>query len=112
MAHKGNVALVAAAAVIALGGAVVLRGLGVEPVPTIFYLLAWYPTLLLLDALVAMRGGPSLWDHPRETAARLWWSVVIWCVFGAINFGLRDWYYVFAPARQWQRGPGVSTSVA
>ena len=97
---------------IALGGAVVLRGLGVEPVPTVFYLLAWYPTLLLLDALVAMRGGPSLWDRPRETAAMLGWSVVIWCVFEAINFRLRDWYYVFAPASQWQRWLGVSISFA
>ena len=96
----------------ALAGAVVLRGLGVEPVPTIFYLLAWYPTLLLLDALVAQRGGPSLWDRPRETVAMLWWSVVIWCVFEAINFRLRDWYYVFAPASQWQRWLGVSISFA
>lgn len=108
MAHKGN----AAVAVIALAGAVVLRALGVEPVPTVFYLLAWYPTLLLLDALVAMRGGPSLWDRPRETAAMLGWSVVIWCVFEAINFRLRDWYYVFAPASQWQRWLGVSISFA
>ena len=112
MAHKGNVALVAAAAVTALAGAAVLRGLGVEPVPTIFYLLAWYPTLLLLDALVAMGGGPSLLGRPRETAAMLGWSVVIWCVFEAINFRLRDWYYVFAPASQWQRWLGVSVSFA
>ena len=104
--------MTAAAAVTALAGAVVLRGLGVEPVPTVFYLLAWYPTLLLLDALVAMRGGPSLLDRPRETAAMLGWSVVIWCVFEAINFRLRDWYYVFAPASQWQRWLGVSVSFA
>src|SRR5256886_13221416 len=110
MAHKGNVALVAA--VTALAGAVVLRGLGVEPVPTVFYLLAWYPTLLLLDALVAAKGGPSLWDQPRDTAAMLWWSVVIWCGFEALSFRLRDWYYVFVPASPWQRWLGISVSFA
>ena len=96
----------------ALAGAVVLRRLGVEPVPTVFYLLAWYPTLLLLDALVAWKGGPSLWDQPRDTAAMLGWSVVIWCGFETLNFRLRDWYYVFAPASLWQRWAGVSISFA
>src|SRR2546425_476272 len=108
MAHK-TIAIGAAAA---LAGAVVLRRLGVEPVPTVFYLLAWYPTLLLLDAVVAAKGGPSLWDQPRDTAAMLWWSVVIWCGFEALNFRLRDWYYVFVPASPWQRWLGISVSFA
>src|SRR6266540_2203155 len=89
---------IAIGAAVALAAAVVLRRLGVEPVPTVFYLLAWYPTLLLLDAVVAAKGGPSLWDQPRDTAAMVWWSVVIWCAFEALNFRLRDWYYVFVPA--------------
>jgi len=108
MAHK-TIAIGAAAA---LAGAVVLRRVGVEPVPTVFYLLAWYPTLLLLDALVAVKGGPSLWVRPRDTAAMLWWSVVIWCGFEALNFRLRDWYYVFVPASPWQRWLGISASFA
>src|SRR5213083_1465719 len=108
MAHK-TIAIGAAAA---LAGAVVLRRLGVEPVPTVFYLLAWYPTLLLVNALVAAKGGPSLWDQPRDTAAMLWWSVVIWCGFEALNFRLRDWYYVFVPASPWQRWLGISASFA
>src|SRR5438445_13687601 len=100
MAHKST----AVGAAVALAGAVVLRRLGVEPVPTVFYLLAWYPTLLLLDALVAWKGGPSLWDHPRDTAAMLGWSVVIWCGFENLNVRLRDGYYVFArssPSQRW-----------
>jgi Domain of unknown function (DUF4332) len=109
MAHKAIIAIASAAA---LAGAVVLRRFGVEPVPTVFYLLAWYPTLLLLDALVALRGGPSLWDAPREGAAMLGWSVVIWCAFEALNFRLQDWYYVFVPASRWQRWLGVSASFA
>ena len=103
MAHKS----IAVGAAVALAGAVVLRRLGVEPVPTVFYLLAWYPTLLLLDALVAWKGGPSLWDQPRDTAAMLGWSVVIWCGFETLNLRLRDWYYVFAPAIPWQRWAGI-----
>src|SRR3989442_3974008 len=108
MAHKST----AVGAAVALAGAVVLRRLGVEPVPTVFYLLAWYPTLLLLDALVAWKGGPSLWDQPGTAAGRRGWSVVIWCGFETLNFRLRDWYYVFAPASPWQRWAGVSISFA
>src|SRR3989442_6923370 len=108
MVHKR----IAIGAVAALAAAVVLRRLGVEPVPTVFYLLAWYPTLLLLDAVVAAKGGPSLWDQPRDTAAMLWWSVVIWCGFEALNFRLRDWYYVFVPASPWQRWLGITVSFA
>src|SRR5436190_1576267 len=108
MSHKS----IAVGAAVALAGAVALRRFGVEPVPTVFYLLAWYPTLLLLDALVAWKGGPSLWDQPRDTAAMLGWSVVIWCGFETLNFRLRDWYYVFAPASLWQRWAGVSISFA
>src|SRR5207245_5784729 len=108
MAHKS----IAVGAAVALAGAVVLRRLGVEPVPTVFYLLAWYPTLLLLDALVAWKGGPSLWDQPRDTAAMLGWSVVIWCGFETFNFRLRDWSYVFSSWSMWQRWAGVSISFA
>src|SRR2546430_8742663 len=104
MSHKS----IAVGAAVALAGAVALRRLGVEPVPTVFYLLAWYPTLLLLDALVAWKGGPSLWDQPRDTAAMLGRSVVIWCGSEPFNFRLPDWDSVFAPASLGQPLAGLS----
>src|SRR5438309_1840916 len=83
MAHKS----IAVGAAVALAGAVVLRRLGVEPVPTVFYLLAWYPTLLLLDALVAWKGGPSLWDQPRDTEPLLYRVDPQQSLFGDIGRG-------------------------
>src|SRR5205809_1829151 len=42
----------------------------------------------------------------------LWWSAVIWLVFEAINFRLRDWYYVCLPAGRLERWLGITVSLA
>jgi Domain of unknown function (DUF4332) len=92
--------------------AAVLRAYEVPPVPTWFYVLAWYPTLVMLDQTVVLLGGESLSARPRELAAMLWWSVVIWLVFEALNFRLQDWYYVFLPAGRLERWIGITVSLA
>jgi len=84
----------------------------VPPVPTWFYALAWYPTLLILDQVVVLRGGESLLARPRALVTMLWWSAVIWFVFEAINFRLQDWYYVFLPASLPERWIGITLSLA
>jgi len=92
-----------AAAAVVLIAAVLLLGYEIPPVPTWFYVLAWYPTLVILDEVVVVLGGESLLARPREPATMLWWSAVIWLVFEAINFRLLDWYYVFLPAGRLER---------
>ena len=107
---RSGFALVAAVA--ALAAALVLLRLDVPPVPTWFYVFAWYPTLVILDALVARLGGTSLLARPRELGGMLWWSAVIWFLFEALNFRLQDWYYVFLPDHRVERWLGITLSLA
>ncbi|HEX9486208.1 MAG TPA: helix-hairpin-helix domain-containing protein [Gemmatimonadales bacterium] len=101
-----------ATAAVVLIAAVLLRAYEIPPIPTWFYVLAWYPTLIILDEVVLLLGGESLLARPRELAVMLWWSAVIWFVFEAINFRLRDWYYVFLPAGRLERWLGITVSLA
>ncbi len=95
-----------------LVAAVLGLALQVPPVPTWFYDLAWWPTLVILDTLVVRRGGASVFARPRRFAAMLWWSAAIWFVFEAINFRLQNWYYVFLPAHPLERWVGITLSFA
>jgi len=97
---------------VVLIAAVLLRAYEIPPIPTWFYVLAWYPTLVILDDVVVLLGGESLLARPREVAVMLWWSAVIWFVFEAINFRLQDWYYVFLPAGRVERWLGITVSLA
>ena len=101
-----------ATAAVVLIAAVLLLGYEIPPVPTWFYVLAWYPTLVILDEVVVLLGGESLLARPHELVVMLWWSVVIWLLFEAINFRLRDWYYVFLPAGRLERWLGITVSLA
>jgi predicted flap endonuclease-1-like 5' DNA nuclease len=92
--------------------AVVLLHYEIAPVPTWFYVFAWYPTLVIIDQVVALLGGGSLFARPRELVAMLWWSAVLWFVFEAINLRLEDWYYVFLPASRLERWVGITVSLA
>lgn len=99
------------AAAVALLVAAALAYYDVPPFPTWFYVFAWYPTLLILDQLVMLRGGESLLAEPRTLAAMLGWSAVIWFLFEAINFRLQNWYYVFLPASLPARWIGITLSL-
>src|ERR1043166_9889292 len=107
---KARARLATAAAV--LIAAVALLHYEIPPVPTWFYVLAWYPTLVALDQVVVLLGGESLLARPPELAAMLWWSAVIWFLFEAINFRLQNWYYVFLPPHRLDRWVGVTISLA
>jgi len=101
-----------ATAAVVLIAAVLLLAYEIPPIPTWFYVLAWYPTLVILDEVVVLLGGESLLARPREVAVMLWWSAVIWLLFEVINFRLRDWYYVFLPASRLERWLGITVSLA
>ncbi|MFQ5702387.1 MAG: DUF4332 domain-containing protein [Gemmatimonadales bacterium] len=97
---------------VAIATSWLLLYLNVEPVPTWFYVFAWYPTLALLDAIATRTDDRSsaLW-HP-STISVLAWSAVIWLVFEAANLRLRNWYYVFLPQHGWERWSGILLSFA
>src|SRR5256886_13084203 len=111
-AGRGVTRVRLATAELVLIAAVLLRGYEMPPVPTWFYVLAWYPTLVIVDEVGVVLGGESLLTRPRELAVMLWWSAVIWLLFEAINFRLRDWYYVFLPAGRVERWLGILVSLA
>jgi hypothetical protein len=100
------------AAALAVIAAFVLRDLEVPPVPTWFYVFAWYPTLVALDLVVWGLGGDSLLVRPRVLAAMLWWSSIIWFLFEALNLRLENWYYVFLPTNPVERWVGITVSFA
>ncbi|HEY2510622.1 MAG TPA: hypothetical protein VGI39_07195, partial [Polyangiaceae bacterium] len=111
-ASRQTLVMALAAALAALMAGVLLLHFQVGPVPTWFYVFAWYPTLVIMDVLVVRLGGKSLLARPSVLVPMLWWSAVIWFLFEAINFRLDDWYYVFLPANRSERWMGVTASFA
>lgn len=70
----------------------------IEPLPTYWYLFAWYPLLLVLDALAMRRRGTSLLvDRPLASLCLFAWSVPFWLFFELLNLRLENWFYVDAP---------------
>ncbi len=104
--------MVTAIALLLLATASVLLAMGIEPVPTWFYVFAWYPTLVLLDGAARRGGRPRLLAQPARAAVIGCWSIVVWLVFEAANFRLMNWYYVFLPAHPVERWAGIALSFA
>lgn len=97
----------------AIGTAWLLLLLDVPPVPTWFFVFAWYPTLVLLDALASRLGHERpLYRGGWRSLSLLAWSPIVWLLFEALNFRLRNWYYVFLPAHDVERWAGVTLSFA
>lgn len=99
--------------IVGIAAAWALLVAGVEPVPTWFYVLVWYPTLTLADGIASRirNERPLLW-RPGLTASLFLWSPLIWLVFEAINFRIANWYYVFLPANPVERWTGIVISFA
>ena len=96
-----------------IAGTWVLLLLQVDPVPTWFYVFAWYPTLVLLDNLSSSLGKrPPILRDPSRTISLFGWSALIWLVFEAANFRLQNWYYVFLPHAAVERWGGILLSFA
>ena len=90
----------------------VLLLLRVEPVPTWFYVFAWYPTLVLLDSLATRLDGRPRMLRQRPMVYVFLWSPVVWLLFEAANFRLDNWYYVMLPHAAWERWAGIILSFA
>ena len=90
----------------------ILLLLQVNPVPTWFYVFAWYPTLVLLDAIgTRFDGRPTmLWRRPMLYV--FLWSPVVWFFFEVANFRLNNWYYILLPHAAWERWCGIVLSFA
>jgi hypothetical protein len=103
----------AAASLVAFVAAWILLALRVDPVPTWFYVFAWYPTLGVFDALASRRAGARpILQRPLTALSLLGWSAPIWLLFEAANLRLRNWYYVFLPDHPVERWAGILISFA
>jgi hypothetical protein len=105
--------MTAVLAVMAFVAAWVLLFLDVDPVPIWFYVLAWYPVLVLADDVTRRLGqAPSVFRTPTLGLSLFGWSAIVWLVFEVANFRLRNWYYVFLPAGDIERWVGILVSFA
>lgn len=112
-APRPRPALVAVPAFLFLAMATLLMLRRVEPFVNCYYISAWYPTLLLLDAAVAARTGQYyVLARPRFAISLLGWSAVLWFVFELVNFRVANWYYVFLPPNRPARWIGTTVSFA
>jgi len=72
--------------------------LDVVAVRTVFYCIAWWSYIFLVDAWVWKRSGNSLvHNRPSEFCFLAFWSVPLWNLFEFANFRLQNWFYVNAP---------------
>jgi hypothetical protein len=100
-----------AAALLGLAIGLALRG--VEPAATWLYHAAWYPTIVLMAALVARREGTDPFTaHPVHALSVFAWSAVFWFFFELLNWRLANWYYVNVPAGRLERWVGISLAFA
>jgi hypothetical protein len=68
------------------------------PVGEWFYPLAWWPYILVVDALVYLRKGTSLLTGSRrEFILLLPCSVCLWLTFELFNLALKNWHYILVP---------------
>ncbi len=105
--------LVAVPASIVLFGAGFMLLRGVWPFTYYFYMSAWYPTILILDAVQATRSGKYyLLTRPAFALSLLFWSAVLWFFFELVNFRLANWYYVNLPPQRAARWIGTTVSFA
>ncbi len=87
--------------------------LNVPIVRDFFYLLAWWPYILLADGLVYRRTGWSiLKSRPRAFLDLLPWSVTFWLIFELFNLRLSNWHYVNLIPQLPLRWAGYTTAFA
>ncbi len=72
--------------------------LEVFPVQVLFYCIAWWSYIVVVDAWVWRKRGHSLLrNRPWEFLVLAFWSVAIWNLFEVFNFRLQNWFYVNVP---------------
>jgi hypothetical protein len=85
------------AAVTLLGGEVGVV-LDLFPIRVLFYCIAWWSYIFLVDACVWRRRGVSLVrNRPWEFWFLAFWSVPLWNLFEVFNLRLQNWFYVNVP---------------
>ena len=86
---------------------------GVAWISSWYYDLSWWSYILLVDAVVHLKRGRSLFlSRPRAFFLLAAWSAAFWLFFELVNFRLENWYYVGIPRDALTRSAGVFLSFA
>jgi hypothetical protein len=70
----------------------------VDPFYSWFYCFAWWPYILIIDAIIyRLKGNSLILNRTKEFFLMIPWSVSIWLTFEAANLALKNWYYINIP---------------
>ena len=62
------------------------------------YCFAWWPYILIIDAVIyRLKGNSLILNRTKEFFLMIPWSVFIWLIFEAANLSLNNWYYINLP---------------
>jgi hypothetical protein len=65
-----------------------------EPVASWFYYWAWWSYILIVDSLIyTIKKNSLIMNRKGEFFLLLFWSIVIWTFFEAVNLIMQNWYY-------------------
>ncbi len=85
----------------------------IQPLATWFYPIVWWSFIVLMDRVVARRGGRGLLHGGWRRIAGLGLaSTVFWLCYELINLRIANWYYVGVPENGPLRWLGISLSFA
>lgn len=66
----------------------------VELITYWFYYWAWWSYILIVDSLIyAIKKNSLIMNRKGEFFLMLFWSIVIWTFFEAVNLIMQNWYY-------------------
>ena len=72
----------------------VLLVMEVELITSWFYYWAWWSYILIVDSLIyAIKKNSLIMNRKGEFFLMLFWSIVIWTFFEAVNLIMQNWYY-------------------
>ncbi|MBW1670567.1 MAG: hypothetical protein JRJ43_02000 [Deltaproteobacteria bacterium] len=87
--------------------------LKVPVVQEYFYILAWWPYIILADGLIYKQCGWSpIKGRPSGFLSLITWSVTIWLIFELFNLRLQNWHYVELVSNPFVRWPGYTLAFA
>lgn len=103
----------ATAALIFLIIAEIFLFLKIPVVQEYFYILAWWPYIILADGLIYKWSGWSLIkDRSYSFILMLPWSITIWLIFELFNLRLQNWHYVELVSNPYFRWTGYTLAFA
>ncbi|MCX8022325.1 MAG: hypothetical protein N2745_06080 [Syntrophorhabdaceae bacterium] len=81
----------------------------IEPFQYFFYIISWWSYILFMDTYLSFKGKGFLFLN-RSLPCMIILSCGFWCIFEAINFVIKNWYYINLPPNTYERYLGYLIS--